>query len=83
MGLVTLIDSVVQCAKCNTPKAQGCDCWVQMTCPQCKRQITVERDPSDPPGTAEVRCTCNKCDKGDFSEVTYFNAAGKQIIPTP
>lgn len=73
----SMIDAVVKCTICGQPC--GCDCWITMRCPKCKRTKSAERDETDPPGTAVVQVTCDRCDNGDFAEVLYFDAAGNQL----
>lgn len=54
---------------------------VTISCPQCKQAKRVERHFTDPPGTAEVRSHCPKCNPGDHELVDYFDAKGRQIYP--
>ena len=79
MTIANLITAKAKCTKCGASYG-GCDCWVKLKCPTCGKTRMVERDNTDPPNTAEVHCTCDECDKGDFAEVLYFDRNGEQIL---
>lgn len=54
--------------------------FVILRCPECKKQRSVDREKSDPPGTVVVETSCLDCHKsGDFENVDYFNVKGEQI----
>lgn len=52
---------------------------VTLRCPTCQQTKAADLDATDPPGTAVVQVTCPKCNAGDFAEVIYFDASGKQL----
>lgn len=53
---------------------------VNLICPNCLNAKFVDRDPSDPPNTRRVVCTCPSCyGSGDFDNVTYFDMDGDEI----
>lgn len=79
MTINSMINSVARCVKCGASMREGCACWVKLKCPECGKTRMVDRDKTDPPETAEVQCTCDECDRGDFSECIYFDADGKQL----
>ena len=51
---------------------------VILTCPHCPRRMTVAMDPTDPPNTARISATCDRC-PDDAAVIDYFNAQGQQI----
>lgn len=53
---------------------------VTLRCPTCKKEKPVDRDKSDPPGTAIVAVDCPDCNEGDFEDVHYYRADGTEII---
>lgn len=61
--------------KCRNHAAHG----ITLRCPKCKRTQAAPRDATDPPGTAVVQATCDKCDEDDFGEVLYFDHDGRQL----
>lgn len=75
-----MMDSVMRCVRCDAPMGK-CDCWVKnitLRCPACKRTQMVCKDRSDPPGTAIVEATCDRCDDGGgFPETHYYDAQGR------
>ena len=77
-----LLDSVDwKCTKCGKPP--GCKCWdktVKLKCKKCGKTKMVEKDDTDPEGTALVLMQCPECNPGDFDEPAYFDATGKEII---
>ena len=79
-AISTAIDAAARCVKCGATHRDGCACWVLLECPKCGDAKTVERDGTDPPGTAKVRTLCPECCGGDFSEINYFDCAGRQIF---
>ena len=67
------------CTRCGA-KAGTCKCWdkIVLRCPKCKRAKRVYLDPSDPPGTAIVEATCDRCDDGGgFPETHYYDSHGR------
>lgn len=80
MTINLLVYAVATCVKCGTTVHDGCNCWVKLQCPKCGKQRMVERDNSDPPATAMVKALCPECVGDDFSEVTYYDRDGEQII---
>ena len=76
----TLLDKVdFRCVKCGE---KTCDCWAQVTlrCPKCRTSKKVQKDDTDPKGTATVVVICPKCDEGDFHECSYYDANGKPLF---
>jgi hypothetical protein len=53
---------------------------VLIRCPKCKKEKHVVLDKSDPPSTSVVEACCPEC-AGDFEEIRYFDAAGKELVP--
>jgi hypothetical protein len=51
---------------------------VMLRCPHCGRTMEVDPDPTDPPGTAVVSSTCDRC-PDDATIIDYFDAQGRQI----
>jgi hypothetical protein len=74
----------IQCS-CGWIYQRGSECrnhavhGITMRCPNCKREQAAPRDATDPPGTAVVQATCDRCDRGDFAEVIYFDRNGRQL----
>jgi hypothetical protein len=69
-----------KCGVCGTSNKIGCDCFVKLRCPHCRREKMVRREDHDLPGTARIETQCDKCGNGgDRPEVLYFDAAGKQL----
>jgi hypothetical protein len=58
---------------------------IRMVCLGCGNKVDAQRDADiDPPEA--VRCettSCCECDKGDFAESFYFDAAGKEVDADP
>lgn len=52
---------------------------VMLRCRQCARTKKTFKHRTDPPNTAVVDCICDRCDRGDFAEVIYFDAEGRQL----
>lgn len=75
-----------KCVTCGVSMKVGCDCQakrdadrVMLRCPKCMTEKRVDRDDSDPPGTAVVEVRCPDCNGGDFDCPTYFDAAGGEL----
>lgn len=56
---------------------------ILLRCPDCKREMEVERDESDYPEAVRVEFRCVECDDGDFAEVCHYDAADKHITRDP
>lgn len=54
-----------------------------LRCPKCRREMMVDREPTDYPEAVRVEVTCPECNAGDFSETMHFDAAGKHITRDP
>lgn len=74
-----------RCVKCGWSYRTGEACrnlahrpHVTLVCPHCKRRKRAAVDSTDPPGTAEVHASCDRCPQ-DATLVDYFNARGRQI----
>ena len=52
---------------------------ITLHCISCGRQQRAPRDPTDLPGTVVIKTRCPECVGGDFAEILYFDAAGKQL----
>ncbi|WP_142847266.1 hypothetical protein [Telmatospirillum sp. J64-1] len=53
-------------------------------CLGCGQEGEWGRNPLDPPEATTVRTSlCNICDDGDFMEPCFFDANGKEILPSP
>lgn len=79
MTINHLIESAMRCVKCGATLRNGCDCWLELKCPLCGKTRTVERDKSDPAGTAEIHYPCTECGDESVAEVSYFDRQGKKI----
>lgn len=83
-----LLDQVDwKCVVCGVSTKVGCDCWakrdaerVTLRCPKCKTEKRVDRDESDPAGTAVVEVQCPECNGGDFDCPTYFGSDGLELF---
>ena len=56
---------------------------ILLRCPDCKREMEVQRDEHDYPEAVRVEVRCEECDDGDFAEVCHYDAAGKHITRDP
>lgn len=54
-----------------------------LRCPKCRREMMVDREPTDYPEAVCVEVTCPECNDGDFAETMHFDAAGKHITRDP
>jgi hypothetical protein len=74
-----MILGAVKCVRCGAGYGE-CGCWstrITLRCPKCSRTKKADPEPSDPPGTAIVEATCDRCDDGGgFPEVHYYDAKG-------
>ena len=52
-----------------------------LACPDCGREIVVERDETDPPAAVRAVLQCNLCDDGDRHEPQFFDGAGAWVHP--
>lgn len=73
------IDSMIDQA-CGVPPGWKGRPHVTLFCHKCNKTKRVPKDDTDPPNTARVETLCPECCGGDFSEVLYFDASGKQIL---
>lgn len=81
MSIDEMIRRSVSCAKCGAKGVGNCRCWITLRCARCKRSMTVERQPIDPPA-AELCETvfCNECDQGgEFDDITYYDEHGREV----
>ena len=44
-----------------------------LRCPHCNREMEVDPDKFDPPGTAIVELACEECGSGDFASPAFFD----------
>lgn len=51
-----------------------------LRCPMCRREMMVDREPTDYPEAVRIEVTCPECNEGDFAETMHFDATGKHII---
>ena len=65
---------------CGIPDNEAPPTPITLHCIACGRKQRARRDPSDLPGTAVVQARCPECVGGDFDEILYFDAQGKQIM---
>ena len=56
---------------------------ILLRCPDCKREMEVQRDERDYPEAVRVEVRCEECDDGDFAEVCHYDADGKHITRDP
>lgn len=56
---------------------------ILLRCPDCKREMMVDRDYTDYPEAVRVEVRCDNCDDGDFSEICHYDEAGNHIIRDP
>lgn len=56
---------------------------ILLRCPECKREMEVQRDEHDYPEAVRLEVRCDECDDGDFAEVCQYDAAGKHITRDP
>lgn len=54
-----------------------------LRCPKCRKEMYVDREPTDYPEAVRIEVTCPDCNAGDFAEVMQFDAAGRHIIRDP
>lgn len=54
-----------------------------LRCPRCKREMMVDREPTDYPEAVRAEVTCDRCDDGDFAEMMQFDAQGRHITRDP
>lgn len=54
---------------------------ITLRCPECNRTKEVRKDSTDLKNAAVVEIQCDKCNRGDFSEVFYYDAEGRQLNP--
>ncbi|KRG43218.1 hypothetical protein ARC78_07585 [Stenotrophomonas pictorum JCM 9942] len=59
------------------------DALILLRCPDCKRELQVQRDEMDYPEAVRVEVRCDQCDDGDFAEVMHFDADGQHITRDP
>ena len=71
-----MIDKACGFDPSNPPKPK--EYPIDLHCPKCKETLKVDRDESDPEGTAKIETDCPKCATEDF-KISYFDADGKLI----
>lgn len=59
------------------------DTRITLRCPDCKRSKRVKREPTDYPEAVVLEVTCDRCDRGDFAEQVFYDAAGEHITRDP
>lgn len=54
---------------------------IQLDCPSCGRRDDYPRivDPTVPAAVVRIQSACNRCDNGDFSTETWFDADGNEV----
>lgn len=53
---------------------------VTLFCPKCHRTRKANSLRCEPVGTVRVVMSCPKCNPDGFEDVSYFDAAGKQLL---
>lgn len=54
---------------------------VKLRCPKCKREESMRRDETDPPGTDVVEFLCPECNPSGFEQIQYFDKEGRTLTP--
>lgn len=81
MTIQALLDRVDwRCTACGVSSKIGCGCFVNLQCGGCGAAKRVQKDPTDPEGTATVKMLCPDCAGGDFSLIDYFDKDGRQLL---
>ena len=53
---------------------------ISIKCPRCEREVMGVRHSYDPPEAATCLTLCPECCGGDFSEVSYEDARGVELV---
>lgn len=56
---------------------------IALRCPSCNKRAYDERRDGDPVQAMEAVIICPDCDDGDFHEMRFLTAAGKELLPDP
>ena len=56
---------------------------ILLRCPKCKREMQVQRDETDYPEAVRAEVWCDRCDDGDFHELSHYDADGNHIVRDP
>lgn len=55
---------------------------ILLTCSRCGRAQREARMAHDPPNAVELNfAECDRCDRGDFESLAYFDAQGQRSVP--
>lgn len=57
--------------------------FLPISCPKCGRTANSARDELDPCAAVRAEILCPDCVGGDFGATTYFDAAGRELPPSP
>jgi hypothetical protein len=57
--------------------------FLPISCPKCGRRANSARYELDPPTAVRAEILCPDCVGGDFGTTTYFDAACRELVPSP
>ena len=52
-----------------------------LACPDCGREVVVEREETDPPPAVRAVLQCDLCDDGDRHSPEFFDGTGAWVNP--